>query len=92
MAERRDDPAKMEAMREWLCLVAKELEVPVQTITDVEAELLDLIGTIAHGPSRPGAPLTAYLVGYAAGRGAAPLEEIAKIDNIAKSYQKDSSN
>lgn len=47
-----DEPAKMAAMESWLDEVCAALEV---------------VGDVAHGPSRPAAPLTAFAVGLAAG-------------------------
>ena len=55
------------ALSEWVTAVARELgldAVPPGTIDMV----LDLTADVAHGVSRPGAPVTAYLVGLAAGR------------------------
>jgi hypothetical protein len=39
--------------------------------------MLRLISEVAHGPSRPGAPLTAFVVGLAAARAAGDPEEQA---------------
>lgn len=67
---RSDDPARMEQMRTWLRQVATELDLDPQVVLEHEEALLGLVAAVAHGPSRPGAPLTAFLVGVAAGRGA----------------------
>jgi Domain of unknown function (DUF6457) len=59
------------ALSEWVTAVAKELglaAVPPGTVDMV----LDLTADVAHGVSRPGAPVTAFLVGLAAGRAADP--------------------
>jgi hypothetical protein len=53
-------------MRTWLDAAQRELGLDLEVDT---AELLDLTRTVAHGVSRPAAPLTAFLVGYAAARG-----------------------
>lgn len=54
------------------------------------ARLLDLAGTAAHCVVRPAAPLTTFLVGYAAGRaGAAPeglAELIARAERAAEDF------
>ena len=63
---RKDDPEKMAKMAAWLQAVSRELQLPEETIAPVQEELLNLISEVAHGPSRPGAPLTAFLVGFAA--------------------------
>ncbi len=67
---RSDDPARMEQMRTWLRQVAAALDLDPRLVLDHEEELLGLVAAVAHGPTRPGAPLTAFLVGVAAGRGA----------------------
>jgi Domain of unknown function (DUF6457) len=59
------------ALSEWVAAVARELgidEVPPGTVDLV----LDLTADVAHGVSRPGAPVTAFLVGIAVGRSADP--------------------
>ncbi|MDN6487215.1 DUF6457 domain-containing protein [Ancrocorticia populi] len=62
----KDDPEKMAKLAAWLEAAAEELGVDPSVVTDNQTDLLGLIDTVAHGPSRPGAPLTAFLVGYAA--------------------------
>ena len=86
MSKRRDDPETMKQMRVWLQEAAEAINVPVSAVTDVEVPLLALISEVAHGPSRPGAPLTAFLAGYAAGRGTNSEDAIAKLTSIAKGY------
>lgn len=57
---------------DWIADVAVELGVDLEV--DV-AGLLDLARVVAHGVARPAAPLTAFLVGYAAAqRGGGPAE------------------
>ncbi|KQM07662.1 hypothetical protein FF86_1002150 [Frankia sp. CpI1-P] len=53
----------------WLAQVGAELGLEM-TGVDVAA-ILDLTRDVAHGVARPAAPLTAFLVGLAAGRDAA---------------------
>lgn len=79
----QDDPEKMARMRGWLELVETELDLDAALVTDVEAELLELISVVAHGPSRPGAPLTAFLVGVAVGRGADGHSTIDRVRELA---------
>lgn len=78
-----DDPEKMARMRAWLELVEAELGLDAALVTGVEAELLEMIAAVAHGPSRPGAPLTAFLVGVAVGRGADGRGTIARVRELA---------
>ncbi len=58
---------KMQQMHAWLDDVCARLDVDRTTVNDVTPDMLDLIRQVAHGPSRPGAPMTAFLVGLAAG-------------------------
>lgn len=81
----RDDPEKMAAMRQWLGMVEGELGLDPEIMADVESPLLKLISTVAHRRSRPGAPLTAFLVGVAAGRGGDPRDLIARVSKLAAS-------
>ncbi|MET8982520.1 NTP transferase domain-containing protein [Streptomyces sp. NPDC004539] len=50
---------------EWISAVKDELGIDLDVDTTV---LLDLARDAAHGVARPAAPLTTFLVGYAAGR------------------------
>jgi hypothetical protein len=84
---RSDDPAAMAKMREWLRSVSAEVEVDPDLMRTVEVPLLDLISVVAHGPSRPGAPLTAFLIGVAAGRGGSPTELTERVSTLAKNYE-----
>lgn len=63
------------ALAGWVAAVAKELGI--EDVVDAGAQVdlvLDLTSDVAHGVSRPGAPVTAFLVGLAAGRADAPAE------------------
>lgn len=82
---RKDDPEKMARMRAWLDLVEAETGVGPEALADLQAPVLDLISTVAHGPSRPGAPLTAFLVGIAVGRGADGAELVSRLARLAES-------
>ncbi|MGH8777210.1 MAG: DUF6457 domain-containing protein [Jiangellaceae bacterium] len=53
-------------MDEWVRRLCEALDVPADAV-DVTA-LLDLARDAAHGVDRPAAPVTTYIVGYAAGR------------------------
>ncbi|MDT7649421.1 MAG: hypothetical protein QOI36_827 [Pseudonocardiales bacterium] len=61
------------ALSEWVTAVARELglEEALDSATTVDM-VLDLTSDVAHGVSRPGAPVTAFLVGVAAGRAEDP--------------------
>ena len=62
-----------QALSDWLAAVGRELglEGALDTAGLVDT-VLDLTSDVAHGVSRPGAPVTAFLVGVAAGRAADP--------------------
>jgi hypothetical protein len=50
------------------------------------ALVLDLARDVAHGVARPAAPLTAYLLGVAVGRGAEPAATAAIITDLASAW------
>ena len=57
-------------LEEWTRALARELDL--DTAVDVR-RMLDVARVAAHSVDRPAAPLTTYLVGYAAGlRGGSP--------------------
>jgi hypothetical protein len=66
--------------------VATALGLEAEAVLDVEPELLDLVSHVAHGPSRPGAPLTCFLVGLAVGRGAHAQAVIGQVDALTAPY------
>jgi hypothetical protein len=58
-----------QALSEWVTAVARELGLEEAMSTGATVDMvLDLTSDVAHGVSRPGAPVTAFLVGVAAGR------------------------
>lgn len=59
---------------EWIAAVKDELGIDLDVDTGV---LLDLARDAAHGVARPAAPLTTFLVGYAAGRAGGGPDEVA---------------
>lgn len=61
----------MSEMAQWLARVAEELDLPDEVADGVTGPVLDLVREVAHGVNRPSGPLTAYLVGVAAGAAAA---------------------
>lgn len=71
-----DDAA---AMADWLSAVAAELGLTDLDVTAVVDTVLDLTADVAHGVSRPSAPVTAFLLGVAAGRAADPDATVAEL-------------
>ncbi|WP_232663070.1 DUF6457 domain-containing protein [Pseudonocardia sp. TRM90224] len=61
-----------QALSDWVTAVARELGLEAVDGSVVDM-VLDLTADVAHGVSRPGAPVTAFLVGLAAGKAADPL-------------------
>ena len=57
----------MSTMDQWTAAVCADLGLDPSS-ADLRA-VLDLTRDVAHGVARPAAPLTAYLVGVAVGRG-----------------------
>ncbi|QWT24135.1 NTP transferase domain-containing protein [Subtercola sp. PAMC28395] len=60
----------------WAQALCAELELG-ETPVDIDT-ILSLAGTAAHAVTRPAAPLTTYLVGFAAGRAAAQGTDVAE--------------
>ncbi|WP_205739830.1 DUF6457 domain-containing protein [Georgenia sp. SYP-B2076] len=91
---RGDETAKMAAMNRWLDAVCAELGVD-RAVMDVNATaLLALISDVAHGPTRPGAPLTAFLVGLAGATAAdgpaqarAVAEKVAAVHRLVQAWE-----
>jgi hypothetical protein len=48
--------------------------------------VLDLARDVAHGVARPAAPLTAYLLGVAVGRGRPMAESAARLRELATAW------
>lgn len=78
----------MAAMQVWLEAVCAEIGLSPAVLPPVQKDLLHLISEVAHGPSRPGAPMTAFLVGMAAGGDPAKASaDIAKLTRLVGEYQ-----
>jgi molybdopterin-guanine dinucleotide biosynthesis protein A len=76
---------------EWITAVKDELGIELDVDTKL---LLDLASDAAHGVTRPAAPLTTFLVGYAAGRAAgqgeqAVAEAAAKASALARRWEEE---
>lgn len=65
-----------EVLTQWWQALCAELGIAPEA--DPEA-LLDLAGTAAHSIVRPAAPLTTFLVGYAAGRADADRAALSRL-------------
>ena len=77
----------MNELDAWITAACAELGLQVD---DVEPKaVLDVARDVAHQVLRPGAPVSAYLMGVAVGRGADPSDVAARLSALALSWQKD---
>ena len=63
-------------MNTWVNAVCVELNLATDVNKDV---ILDVARVVAHGVERPAAPITTFLLGYAAAQGADINEAASKI-------------
>ncbi len=71
----------MNVLDEWIKAACAELKVAP---AEVEPKaVLDVARDVAHNVVRPGAPIAAYLMGIAVGRGADPAEVAARLTALA---------
>lgn len=71
----------MNELDRWVEAASAELGL---TPADVATgEVLDVARDVAHQVLRPGAPVSAYLMGIAVGRGARPSDVAAKLSALA---------
>jgi hypothetical protein len=74
----------MNELDRWVAAASAELGLDP---ADVESKVvLDVARDVAHQVLRPGAPVTAYLIGVAVGRGADPADAAARISTLALSW------
>jgi hypothetical protein len=77
----------MRTLDSWVVAAAAELGLAAD---DVSVPLvLDLARDVAHHVVRPGAPVSAYLLGVAVGRGADPTDAAARISALAATWPGD---
>lgn len=69
-------------LNEWTEAACAELGLDA---VDANVKLvLDLARDVAHSVVRPGAPVSAYLLGLAVGRGADPADAAARLTALAE--------
>jgi hypothetical protein len=74
----------MNELDAWLAAASAELGLQPG---DVHAKVvLDVARDVAHQVLRPGAPVTAYLMGVAVGRGSDPADVAARISDLARNW------
>jgi hypothetical protein len=70
---------------DWIEAVCRTVEIP--PVGDNERRLvLDMARDVAHGVLRPAAPLSAYLLGVAVGRGVDPTRAAQAIMELARDW------
>ena len=76
-------------LHDWIDELCDALDVDTEVD---EALVLDLARVAAHSVARPAAPITTYLLGYAAGRGEATPEQIealaARAETLAAGWDR----
>ena len=74
----------MNTLEEWTSQACAQLDLDPAAL-DMKT-VLDLARDVAHGVARPAAPLTAYLLGVAVGRGRPLTEAAARLRELAESF------
>jgi hypothetical protein len=72
----------------WVAAACAELNIPAEQAQT--KAVLDLARDVAHNVVRPGAPVTAYLMGVAVGRGAEPADVAARLSALAREWPSES--
>ncbi|MEV6635248.1 DUF6457 domain-containing protein [Actinoplanes sp. NPDC051470] len=75
----------MNQLDAWVSEVIGELGLAAGD--DQTARILDVARDVAHQVLRPGAPVTAYLMGVAVGRGADPADVAERVSELARSWE-----
>lgn len=76
----------MSTLEDWTAAVVAELGVADLVDAGTRDLVLDMTRDVAHGVARPAAPLTAYLMGLAVGRGADPTTLATRIAALATTW------
>jgi dihydrodipicolinate synthase/N-acetylneuraminate lyase len=76
----------MNVLEEWIADACAALDLPALT-TDERQAVLDLARDVAHGVVRPAAPVTAFLLGLAVGRGADLASATTTLTAMAKARE-----
>jgi Domain of unknown function (DUF6457) len=89
------ESSEASALSEWVTAVVRELGIEGALEREGVVDMvLDLTSDVAHGVSRPGAPVTAFLIGVAAGRADDPAvaarDYAQKIGHLADGWGRES--
>jgi Domain of unknown function (DUF6457) len=74
----------MNELDRWVAAASAELGLNPAEVQP--KAVLDVARDVAHQVLRPGAPVTAYLMGIAVGRGADPADAAARISALALAW------
>jgi hypothetical protein len=77
----------MSTLDDWTDAVCAELGLDSKDVD--QQTVLNLARVAAHAVDRPAAPLTAYLLGMAVGRGQPLAETAAKLQQVASRWSAD---
>jgi hypothetical protein len=77
----------MSTLDDWTVALCAELGLDPGEAS--QRTVLDLARVVAHSVDRPAAPLTAYLVGVAIGRGAPVAETVSRVEQLAGGWSRD---
>jgi hypothetical protein len=75
----------MSELDAWVQAAAKELGLDPGVVRI--GQVLDVARDVAHQVIRPGAPVTAYLMGVAVGRGADPGDVAERLQALALGWE-----
>ena len=77
----------MSTLEDWTAAVRADLGFDAEPLSTAETRaVLDMARDVAHAVDRPAAPLTAYLLGVAVGRGLALPEASARVNALAAGW------
>ncbi len=79
----------MNRLDEWVAAACVELGLDPHDDAVPTGLVLSLAKDVAHQVVRPGAPVTAYLLGLAVGRGADPEQTAARLSALAGRWPAD---
>ena len=77
----------MSTLDDWTAALCAELGLDPADVD--QKTVLDLARVAAHAVDRPAAPLTAYALGVAVGRGEPLAETAAKLQRLARAWPAD---
>lgn len=74
----------MSTLDDWTAALCAELGLDPQDAS--QKTVLDLARVVAHSVDRPAAPLTAYFLGVAVGRGASLAQTAQRLERLASGW------